>query len=200
MKRRMAHLFAALIATLAFAFAGPALAGGASDVVKTKQTALFDLLRQGNADSQKKIDAVFDDMLDYPTLAQSSLGPEWAKRSAAEQAEFTDLLKRLVRNAYQKNLKKILDYNVSYTGEESADGGVLVKTSSQDKNGSRSDPLEIDFKMVSTGGTWRVRDIVTEDVSLVESYRSQFTKIINKDGFPKLIEKMKDKLARESAG
>jgi len=196
----MIHLFAALIAALSFAFAAPAFAGGATDVVKAKQTSLFDLIRQGTGDSQKKIDGVFDDMLDYPTLAQSSLGPEWAKRTAAEQAEFTDLLKRLVRNAYQKNLKKILDYDVSYTGEESADGGVLVKTSSQDKSGSRSDPLEIDFKMVNTGGTWRVQDIVTEDVSLVSSYRSQFTKIINKDGFPKLIEKMKDKLAKESAG
>ena len=200
MKRRMVHFFAVLMAALTFAFAGTALADGATDVVKAKQTTLFDLIRAGTPDSQKKIDTVFDDMLDYPTLAQSSLGPEWAKRSASEQAEFTDLLKKLVRNAYQKNLKKILDYNINYTGEEAAGSGTLVKTSSQDKSGSRSDPLEIDFKMVNTGGTWRVQDIVTEDVSLVDSYRSQFTKIINKDGFSKLIEKMKDKLAKESAG
>jgi phospholipid transport system substrate-binding protein len=199
-KRRMVHLFAALVAALALALAGPAFAGAATDVVKAKQTALFDLLRQGNADGQKKIDAVFDEMLDYGTLAQSSLGPEWAKRSDAEKTEFTDLLKRLVRNAYQKNLKKILDYDVSYTTEVPADGGVLVKTTSQDKGGSRGDPVQIDFKMVSTGGSWKVQDIVTEDVSLVGSYRSQFTKIINKDGFPKLIEKMKDKLAKGDTG
>jgi phospholipid transport system substrate-binding protein len=196
-KRRMVHLFAALIAVLAFAFAGSAFAGGATDVVKAKQTTLFDLLRQATPDGQKKIDAVFDEMLDYPTLAKNSLGPEWDKRSDAEKADFTDLLKKLVRNAYQKNLKKILDYDVSYNSEVPGDGGaVLVKTTSQDKGGSRGDPVQIDFKMVSTGGAWRVQDIVTEDVSLVSSYRSQFTKIINKDGFPKLIEKMKDKLAK----
>jgi phospholipid transport system substrate-binding protein len=33
-------------------------------------------------------------------------------------------------------------------------------------------------------------------VSLVSSYRSQFTKIIKKDGFVALIQKMKDKLAK----
>jgi phospholipid transport system substrate-binding protein len=196
----MVHLFAALVAALAFAFAGSAFAGGATDVVKAKQTTLFDLLRQGTPDSQKKIDAVFDEMLDYGTLIQSSLGPEWAKRSDAEKAEFTDLFKKLVRSAYQKNLKKILDYDVNYTSEAPADGGVLVKTSSQDKGGSRSDPVEIDFKMANSGGAWKVQDIVTEEVSLVSSYRSQFIKIINKDGFPKLIEKMKDKLAKGDTG
>jgi phospholipid transport system substrate-binding protein len=41
-----------------------------------------------------------------------------------------------------------------------------------------------------------VQDIVTEGVSLVSSYRSQFTKIVKKDGFPALIQKMKDKLAK----
>ena len=41
-----------------------------------------------------------------------------------------------------------------------------------------------------------VATIVTESVSLVSSYKSQFTKIIKKDGFPALITKMKDKLAK----
>jgi phospholipid transport system substrate-binding protein len=50
--------------------------------------------------------------------------------------------------------------------------------------------------MVQKGGAWKVGDIVTEGVSLVSSYRSQFTKIIKKDGFPALVQKMKDKIAK----
>ena len=38
--------------------------------------------------------------------------------------------------------------------------------------------------MEEKGGKWRVQDIVTEGVSLVTSYRNQFTKVIKKDGFP----------------
>ena len=56
--------------------------------------------------------------------------------------------------------------------------------------------MQIDFKMVSTGGTWKVQDFITDEVSLVGSYRGQFTKVIKKDGFPALIQKMKDKLAK----
>jgi phospholipid transport system substrate-binding protein len=192
----MLQLFVAVLSLVALTVAGAAFAGAATDVVKTKQTALFDLLRQPQgADSQKKIDGVFDEMLDYAAVAQGSLGPEWAARSDAEKAEFSDLLKKLVRSSYQRNLKKILDFSVNYTTEVPADGGTMVKTSSK-KAGSADDPVSIDFKMVSTGGTWKVQDIVTEDVSLVSSYRGQFTKVIKKDGFPALIQKMKDKLAK----
>jgi phospholipid transport system substrate-binding protein len=194
-KRRMVHFFAVLLAALTLAFSGVALAGGATDAVKTKQSTLFDLLRQATPDSQKKIDAVFDEMLDYPTLIQSSMGDEWAKRTDAEKAEFTDIFKKLVRNAYQKNLKKILNFDVDYVGEDAADGAVVVKTKSKPKD-PRDEPVEINFKMAQAGGKYRVTDIVTEGQSLTSSYRSQFQSKIKKDGFPSLLQKMKDKLAK----
>ncbi len=195
MKQRMVHLFAALLSMLALTFAGTAHAGAATDLVKGKQTTLFDLLKQGTPESQKKIDAIFDEMLDYSALAEASLGPEWAPRSDAEKSEFTDLLKKLVRNAYTKNLKKITGFDVDYLGEDAADGATVVKTKSKPKD-PRDEPVEINFKVVQTGGKWKVQDIITEGVSLVSSYRGQFTKTIKKDGFPALIQKMKDKLAK----
>ena len=198
MKRSLLRLFASVLSVLALTFAavGPAFAGPGTDTIKAKQTTLFDLLRQGTPDAQKKIDAIFDDMMDYDAFAQGSLGTEWAARTDAEKAEFSDLLKQLVRKAYQKNLKKILGYEVTYTGEDAADGGaVLVKTQSKAKDNARDEPVEIDFKMVQKGSAWKVQDIVTEGQSTVGSYRNQFTKIIKRDGFRALIDKMKKKLA-----
>jgi phospholipid transport system substrate-binding protein len=198
-KRRLVHFFAAMISMLALTLgASSAFAGAASDAVKSKQTSLITLIKAGGADSQKKIDAVFDEILDYNALAEASLGTEWAARSDAEKAQFTDLLKQLSRKAYEKNLKKILDFDIDYVGEEAADGGAtLVKTKAKKRGGdAREEPLEISFKVVQKGGAWKAVDLVTEGVSLVGSYRSQFTKIIKKDGFPALIQKMKDKLAK----
>jgi len=197
-KRRMVHIMAAVVSSLALSFAGmgSAEAGGATDMVKGKQTALFDLIKQSTPDSQKKVAALFDEMLDYQILAEGSLGSEWAARSDAEKAQFSDLLKQLVRKAYEKNLKKIVSYDVEYVGEDAADSAVMVKTKAKSKADGREEPVEITFKMAQKGGAWKVQDIVTEGVSLVSSYRSQFTKIVKKDGFPVLIQKMKDKLAK----
>ena len=192
MKRRMVHFFATLLALIAFTVAGSAFAGPATDMVKTKQTALFDLLRQGN---QPKIDAVFDEMLDYQALAEASLGDEWAPRSDAEKAQFSGLLKQLVRNAYQRNLKKIIDYEVAYLGDEPAGDATLVKTTSKPKD-PREDPVEINFRLVTDGKGWKVQDIITEGASMVGGFHRDFKKVITKDGFPTLIQKMKDKLAK----
>jgi phospholipid transport system substrate-binding protein len=195
LKRRMVHTFAALLSMIALTVAGSAFAGPPTDVLKAKQTTALDLLKQSNAANQKKIDALFDQLLDYQTLTEGSLGTEWANRTDAEKAQFSDLLKQLVRNSYQRNLKKIADFNVNYLGEDAVDGGVMVNTQSKPTT-PRDEPVDINFKMAAKDGTWKVQDIVTEGASLVSSYRSQFTKIIKKDGFPKVIEKMKDKLAK----
>ncbi len=198
MKRRMAHFFSATLAALALSIgtAGSAFAGPATDVVKTKQTALFDLIKQSSPAGEKKIAALFEEMLDYSALAEGSLGTEWAPRSDAEKAEFSGLLKQLVSKAYERNLKKILGYDIEYLSEDANGGAMMVKTKAKSKSNEREEPVEIVFKMLQKGGAWKVQDIVTEGVSLVTSYRSQFTKIIKKDGFPALIQKMKDKLAK----
>lgn len=182
---------------LFISLAGSAFAGAATDVVKSKQTALFDLIgKPSSPDNDKKIAAIFDEMIDYGTLAEASLGTEWAARTDAEKKEFTDLLKQLVRKAYEKNLKKTLNYNIEYVSEEQKDGAYIVKTKAKSKTDAREEAIEIAYKMAQKDGKWRMQDVTTEGVSLVSSYKSQFTKIIKKDGFPTLITKMKDKIAK----
>ncbi len=105
--QRIPHVLAAALSLLTLTAAGSAFAGPATNAVKGNQAALFALIQQGGAGTQPKIDALVDDMIDYQALAQSSLGPEWAPRTAAEQAEFTDLLTKLVRRSYQRSLKQI---------------------------------------------------------------------------------------------
>ena len=202
MKRTVLWL-ATILSVLAVCLGVPhsAWAGAASDVVKAKQTALFELIKKpASPDNNKKIQGMFDEMLDYAGLAEASLGSEWAARTDAEKAEFSDILKQLVRKAYEKNLRKTVNFNIEYTGEQPANPGALVKTRAVSKTNAREAPIEIDFKMVEKGGAWKVGDIVTEGVSLVSSYKQQFTRVIKKDGFPALIKKMKEKLAKGDVG
>ena len=198
MKRRMVLLLAAVLSVFGLTVGhADTAASSATDVVKTKQAALFELIKQPNpAATQLKIQGLFDEMLDYAALAEASLGSEWGARTAQERAEFSGMLKDLVRKAYEKNLKKTVNFTIEYVGEEASGGATLVKTKAISKANAREEPIEIQFKMVEKNGQWRVNDIVTEGVSLVSSYRSQFTKIVKKDGFPTLLKKMKDKLAK----
>src|SRR5690606_24643883 len=137
------------------------------------------LAKPSTPQTQKEIGALFDQMLDYPALAESSLGPEWAKLNDAQKKEFTDLLKQLVKKAYETNLQKTLAFDIQYLGEAPADGGMtLVKTKAVHKTDKRELPIEIHYKILKVGEGYKIRDIITEDVSLVEGYRSQFVKLM----------------------
>ena len=190
------HFVPAVMFSLGLTIAGAqfAYAGPATDEVKAKQTALYDLLAKPG--TEKKVAATFDEVLDYDTIAQGSLGSEWANRSDAEKAQFSDLLKQLVRRSYERNIKKTLNYNIEYTAEAPKGSQIVVSTKAVSKTDKRADPVEIDYTLAQKDGKWRIQDIKTDGVSLVSSYRSQFTKIFKKDGFPVLIQKMKDKIAK----
>jgi phospholipid transport system substrate-binding protein len=204
MKRRTIHLFGAAFVAFAVGVGTPsvAFAGPATNVIKSDEASLFPLLQQLRQpppnDAEKKIDAILDQLFDYPTLAQGALGSEWAARSDAEKTEFTDVLKKLVRTAYEKDLKKILDMNIAYTAEQRDGADVVVKTSAKSKTDANADPVELDFRMSQAGGAWKLQDIIAGGVSLVGSYRSEFTKIIKAKGFAALIQAMKDRLVADS--
>ncbi len=184
--------FSLTLAPLASADAEPP----AQAFIRKKQELLMDLLKARKPDAE--VDKVFDSLLNYEVLAEASLGSEWANRTAAEKAEFTKLLSQLVRNSYRKNLKNTLGYKISYTKTEKVDGRDVVYTAAENVKKPREEPIEINYFVTGEGDQRRIVDVVTEKTSMVSSYRSNFTKVIKKDGFPKLIEKMKKKVASGS--
>ena len=62
----------------------------------------------------------------------------------------------------------------------------------------RTEPAahDVELKLQRTGAGWMVLDIVTDEVSLSESYAESFDRIIKRDGWPALMTRMKDKLAK----
>jgi phospholipid transport system substrate-binding protein len=58
-----------------------------------------------------------------------------------------------------------------------------------------SDKTEIplDYRLLNKSGDWRVYDVVVDGVSLVNNYRSQFTKIIRESSYGDLLEKLREK-------
>ncbi len=175
-----------------------ARAGAALEVVRTNQTKLFKLIGQPKTSArEKKIKGMFDKFLNYSRLAKDSLGKKWKTLTAEQKAEFSDLLERLVRNAYRRNLKKVLGFKMIYAGEQKAGKNkILVKTNAKSKD-PRDEPIELNFKLLKTGGKWLVIDIYTEGASLVKTYRSQFTRILRKKGFKALTAKMRKKLKKK---
>ena len=181
----------------------PALAepeGDAQKFVQDSHVALTDLIRRK---SDAQIDVKFDEVLDYELLAQETLREFWADRTPAERERFQCVLKGLVTDAHRRNLSKTLGYEVSYQGTRKASRGYLVTTEAKSTKNRREEPISIAYLVHKRKKSpkdkqevWLVLDIVTEGSSLVENYRNQFRRIMKKDGFGELIQRMSKKLGK----
>ena len=203
------------LAALALVLVVPSLAMAASGLgpmatLKQKNGDVDKLLRQkvekGSPAEQKQKDDIKKmaaALLDYDELGKRSLAQHWTKLNPLQQKEFISTLRELIERNYVKQLRSNLDYQVQYKGEqvegEDATVNTIVKVKSQGKNSD----AEIVYKMrkipIGAGPEWRVWDVITDEVSLVRNYRTQFNKIITEQGYDALIKKMKKKLAEQES-
>lgn len=140
------------------------------------------------------------ELLDYAELARRALGEHWDKLTAKQRTDFVKTFQDLIERNYVKQLRTNLNYDVKY-GDEEIDGGeAKVTTTINIQTKGKSTEAVIDYRMIKNGGRWMVYDVITDELSLVRNYRSQFQRIITgQGGYDGLINRMKKKLT-ESQG
>lgn len=196
MKRLIILLFALLAAP---AFAGTPGPGTAS--VKAANQKISGLLKQKVAAGSKeekdlagKVTGSVRDFLDIDELGKRALADQWSKGTPAQQQEYLSTLRALIEDNYIKGLRSNLEYTVDYTGESIENGNHVVVTQINTKRHNRPYKIEVDYVLKKDGGKLKAWDVKTDGVGLVENYKEQFNKIVEKDGFAGLISKMKKKL------
>ena len=193
------------ISTLALTMstAATALAQTPDEFVKTGHAQLESLLRQpASAQRDAQISSTMDQMFDYSELVRRCFREHWNELDGAKQAEVSDLLKEFIRKNYQKNLKRTLNYDVTYTGTRGQGSDIVVRTQAQSKTNVREAPVQLDYVVEgSPNGPYHVVDIVAENSSTVTNYYRQFHRFLTTpgQGYPYLVEKLKKKIAELDA-
>jgi phospholipid transport system substrate-binding protein len=194
------------LAALALVLCMPSLAMAASGLgpmatLKQKNGEVDKLLRQkvekGSPAEQKQKDDIKKmaaALLDYDELAQKALAAHWDKLTPAQRTDFVTTLRELIERNYVKQLRTNLDYQVQYQNEELNGDQATVTTVVKVKSAGKHTDAEIIYKMKKDADGWRVWDVITDEVSLVKNYRTQFNKIITEQSYDALIKKMKSKL------
>lgn len=129
---------------------------------------------------------------DFNEMAKRSLGANWRRRTAEEQKEFVRIFTDLLEKAYVGRIE-------SYTSEKFVYAGERIDQNFAEVNSkvmtSKGEEFKIDYKLHLVGNEWKIYDVVVEDISLVNNYRSQFSRIINESSYEELVSRMKKKLA-----
>ena len=176
----------------------PVYAGAPLDAVQTNVNKVLDVLRDPKlkAESAKgikkeKLEAIYEQMFDEVELSRRTLGGNWNKLNPAQQKEFIQLYRQILEKAY---IDKILSYTnekivfpkENMLSNDQAEVQTKVITSSKE--------IPIFYRMILKDGTWKVYDVVVENVSLVQNYRSQFNSILAKNTPDQLLEILQKKV------
>ena len=193
----MKTLSAAALAILLVMQPVSATAGAPGDQLRQSIDKFLEILKdprlKGESkknERREKLKEVLYQRFDFTEMAKRSLGAEWRRHTPEEQKEFVSLFTSLLEDAY---LGKIESYNgekVQYIKERQDADYTEVDTKIVDNKGR---DFLVNYQLHNVNGDWKVYDVVVEDVSLVNNYRSQFSRVLQKSSFKELLEKMRQK-------
>jgi len=129
---------------------------------------------------------------DFTEMAKRSLGFNWRRRTPKEREEFVRLFSDLLERAYADTIESYGDEKILYVGErldgDYADISSKVLT-------SKGDEFSLNYRAHFVVGEWRVYDVVVENISMVNNYRSQFNRVISNASYEELVRRLRDKAA-----
>jgi len=126
---------------------------------------------------------------DFTEMARRSLGPEWRRRTAEEQKEFVALFTKLLERAYLNTIESYNGEKVQYLNERAENSGAQVDTKITDNKGRE---FSVNYRLHDVNGDWKIYDVVVEDVSLVNNYRAQFSRVLAKSSYAELVNTIKE--------
>src|SRR5262245_22409613 len=129
---------------------------------------------------------------DFQEMAQRSLGAHWQRRTPEEQAEFIRVFGDLLEQTYVDKIESYNNEKFIYTNERI--DGRYAEVGSKMRN-AKGEEFTINYKLHQVGEDWRVYDLVVENVSLVNNYRSQFNRILTSSTYDELVLRIKAKLS-----
>lgn len=126
----------------------------------------------------------------FAEMARRSLGSHWRRLSSKEQEEFVLLYTDLLERAYVDRIETYSDEKFVYLRENlDRDYAEVMSRIVTDKGQEYS----LNYKVHLLNGEWKVYDVVIENISLVNNYRSQFSRIIANSSYEELVRRMKEK-------
>jgi phospholipid transport system substrate-binding protein len=127
---------------------------------------------------------------DFTEMSKRALGPNWRRRTPQEQDEFTRLFAALLERAYAATIESYTDEKITYVGEKL--DGAYADVNSKILT-SKGEEFSITYKMHLVGSEWKIYDVIAENISMVNNFRSQFNRVISNASYEELVRRLKSK-------
>jgi phospholipid transport system substrate-binding protein len=168
------------------------------DKLKTDVDKVLDVLRDPSRKAElakdikdDKILPIYEAMFDDVELSKRALARNWNNLSVPQRQEFVKLFRQLLEKTYADKILSYSDEKVLFDKEiilsdKIAEVQTRVITSSKE--------VPVYYRMIFKKNIWKVYDVVIENISLVQNYRTQFNEILAKNTNEQLLDILRKKV------
>jgi phospholipid transport system substrate-binding protein len=190
-------LGAVLMAGLSLLAASPTRAQGQATqqeirtMLENRDQQIKEILRGTDdytTEQREELKTLINGVIDFRAMGQVALGPFWEDLSEAEQGEFIDVFRDIVR---AQSLSDLEVYNSRVTFDEiTVEGDSAYVRTTTEYQGTKT-PVEYILELEAD--EWLAEDIVVDGVSTAEGYARSFQTVVRKRGFDALMTSLKKK-------
>jgi phospholipid transport system substrate-binding protein len=149
-----------------------------------------DLKQKNKADERRQqLEKAVEARFDYTEMSRRALGAPWNQLTDQQKQEFVDLFRTLLTNSYADKIETYSGEGVQYLNERLEKEYAEVRT----KVLSGKTEIPLDYRLINKADDWRVYDVVVDNISLVNNYRGQFTKILRASSYSDLVDQLRKK-------
>jgi phospholipid transport system substrate-binding protein len=133
-----------------------------------------------SADREARFDTLLKANFDMPGISKFVLGRYWKIATPDQQAEFAQLLEKLLTQSYAKAFAQYSGQKFAVTGTRSNDDGSTIVNSTIDQ--PNGDIIRLDWRVEGDASKPVITDLLVEGVSLRTTHRSDFASAIQSNG------------------
>ena len=147
------------------------------------------------AEKREKLRQIILPRFDFAEMAKRALGNNW-NRYPDKQEEFVTAFKQLLEETYADQIEAAKGDKVVYLNERAEKDYAEVDTK---VISSKGEETPMTYKLHPVDSDWKVFDIVVENISIVNNYRTQFNRVLSNASLDELIKRMRDKRVQKSS-
>jgi phospholipid transport system substrate-binding protein len=168
------------------ALGAPAAVGAAPDpsaVITNLGNRALEVLGNKNttpAERVARFQELFRQDFDVPGIARFVLGRYWKTATPEQQEEFVKLFEGYIALVYSNQLAAYMGETLKVTGSRVDGDGAVV--ASEIIRPSGAPPVRVDWHLTDRNGSYKIRDVTVDGISMAVTQRSEFASVIQRSG------------------
>jgi len=140
---------------------------------------------------RRKLRNLLQDHFDFSDMARTALGYHWRQLTPDQRAKFTQLFTAFIENAYLSKIQYYSGQDVEILGQNSQGTGFARVRSNIVQQGKQ--PISVNYLLRQMDNGWKIYDVTVDNISIIANYRNQFNRVINDQGYARLVADMRAK-------